>query len=391
MYYAWMYKNSYLAISRGNPLPCSPPPPRIWPISRGTPPPPPPSYFQGLWGSQTICYPGPHYGSHRPCVWYRASYVLLLMLLLCMLLALFSGHAQNSPATCEPANWVPPGFQAILLGAPFQQYGSITAINATMYFSVPSFAHAIYLQVWRPVNQSTFALVGQQYFFADPWVTQLPSNTLMFPIQFRNSPSIQLSFIPNDVLGYYVIMDGAFNQQGYAYSLSPILGNSSQPLSIDVYTSNSSVPLQSISISGAPTYPSVHPYITIAYVTSSPSPSVGGVQRSTITVLGACPVSSSILTPTNSLMPSSLSSSTLQLSSYLLPTTPLLNATPTSPRSESATFATPLYASLGVITVVLALVLTSAISAATVMVVRSKKARQHTETRENVTNQDSAL
>ena len=314
-----------------------------------------------------------------------------------MLLALFSGHAQNSPATCEPANWVPPGFQAILLGAPFQQYGSITAINASMYFSVPSFAHAIYLQVWRPVNQSTFALVGQQYFFADPAITQLPSTTLMFPAQFRNSPSIQLSFIPNDVLGYYVIMDGGVNidQLGYAYSLSPILGNSSWPLSIDVYTSNSSVPLQSISISGSPTYHNVHPYITIAYVTSSPSPSVGGVQSSMITVLGACPMSSSILTPTNSLMPSSLSSSALQLSSYLLPTTPLLNATPTSPRSESATFAVPLYASLGVITVVLALVLISAISAAAVMVVRSKKARQHTETRENiyqvVTNQDSAL
>ena len=127
--------------------------------------------------------------------------------------------------------------------------------------------------------------------------------------------------------------------KGFTLGLSPILGNSSEPLSIDVYTSNSSVPLQSISISGAPTYPSVHPYITIAYVTSSPSRSVGGVQSSLITVLGACPVSSSILTPTNSLMPSSLSSSALQLSSYLLPTTPLLNATPTSPRSESATFA----------------------------------------------------
>ena len=323
-------------------------------------------------------------------VGYRASYVLLLMLLLCMLLALFSGHAQNSLATCEPASWVPPGFQAILLGAPFQQYGSITAINASMAFSAPAFAHAIYLQVWRPVNQSTFALVGQQYFFADPSVTpQLPSTTLMFPTQFKNSPSIQLSFIPNDVLGYYVVTGTAnIDQLGYAFSLSPILGNSSQPPSIDVYTSNSSVPLQSISISGAPKYPSVHPYITIAYVTSSPSPSVGGVQSSTTTVLGACPMSSSILTPTNSLMPSSLSSSTLQLSSYLLPTTPLLNATPTSPRSKSATFAIPLYASLGVITVVLALVL---IFAAAVMVVRSKKARQCTETSENVTNQDSGL
>ena len=381
-------------ISRGEPPSRAPPPPppRIWPISRGTTPPPPPLYFQGLQGSQTICYPGPHYGSHRPCVGYRASYVLLLMLLLCMLLALFSGYAQNSPATCEPTSWVPPGFQAILLGAPFQQYGSITAINASMTFSALVFAHAIYLQVWRPVNQSTFTLVRQQYFFADPWVMQLPSTTLMFPTQFRNSPSIQLSFIPNDVLGYYVVTGSAnIDQLGYALSLSPILGISSQPASMDVYTSNSSVPLQSISISGSPTYPSVHPYITIAYVTSSPSQSVGGVQRSTITVLGACPVSSSILTPTNSLMPFSLSSSTLQLSSYLLPTTPLLNATPTSPRPESATFAVPVYASLGVITVVLALVLTSAIFAAAVMVVRSKKARQHTETRENVTNQDSAL
>ena len=36
------------------------------PISRGTPP--PSSYFPGLWGPQMICYPGPHYGSHRPCL-----------------------------------------------------------------------------------------------------------------------------------------------------------------------------------------------------------------------------------------------------------------------------------------------------------------------------------
>ena len=32
----------------------------IWPISRGDPP-LPRSYFQGLWGPQMICYPGPYY------------------------------------------------------------------------------------------------------------------------------------------------------------------------------------------------------------------------------------------------------------------------------------------------------------------------------------------
>ena len=53
IYVLWMYRNS---ISRGN----TPPPP--------PPPPPPRSHFQGLRGPQTICYPGPYYGSHRPCV-----------------------------------------------------------------------------------------------------------------------------------------------------------------------------------------------------------------------------------------------------------------------------------------------------------------------------------
>ena len=98
---------------------------------------------------------------------------------------------------------------------------------------------------------------------------------------------------------------------GYTSGLSPILGNSSEPASIDVYTSNSSVPLQSISISGS--------QCASSYVTSSPSPNVGVVQSGTITVLEACPVSSLIDTH-NPLMPSSLSSSTLQLYSYLLPT-----------------------------------------------------------------------
>ena len=57
----------YLANVKGeSPPPPSPIPSRIWPISRGTPR-PPRSYFQGLWGPQIICYPGPHYGSHRPC------------------------------------------------------------------------------------------------------------------------------------------------------------------------------------------------------------------------------------------------------------------------------------------------------------------------------------
>ena len=227
-----------------------------------------------------------------------------------------SGYSQCSP-TCGTGG-VPPGFQAIILGAPFKYYGNITAINATMYFKNPSFRHAIYLQIWRPVNQTTaFTQTASQLFYAEPVVTQ-GGIEIQLPSQFVNQPSIQLPFIPNDVLGYYVIEDttNKYSDIGFADSLSPYIMNSSEPSSINVYTTNTSFPLQLFSISSPPTFPNVHLLITIAYTTTFPSSSVRG---DSTTVLGACPQSTSMTPPTDT--PSPTSSSPPYYQSLLMLTT----------------------------------------------------------------------
>ncbi|KAL5481773.1 hypothetical protein EMCRGX_G022006 [Ephydatia muelleri] len=262
-------------------------------------------------------------------------YAALLLLVDC------SGYAQCSPA-CGTGG-VPPGFQAIVLGAPFKYYGKITAINATMYIKTPSFAHAIFLQIWRPVNQTAFTLTASQFFFADPVVTE-GATELQFPSQFRNQSSgIQLPFNPNDVFGYYVITDTTKYDLGFADSLSPYIVNSSEPSSINVYTTNSSGPPQFFSISSPPSFPNAHLLITIVYTTVSPSPSVGGstispspsVGGSTITVLGACPQSNFIQSPMDT--PTSISPPVYQ--TLLMPLT--TSATSSSFPSSSPTISTP--------------------------------------------------
>ena len=306
-----------------------------------------------------------------------------------------SGYALD--AACRDGSSVPQGYQAIILGAPFKHNGSITAINAVVSFDPSNFPHAIYLQVWRPTGPSAFTVVSEQYFFADPAATYpQPSPTeLNFPAQFKNTPPIQLSFLPNDVLGYYVITNGALIADiGRAFFLSPLLINSSQlrPSSINVYTSNSSGPLQNISISGSPAYTSVHPLITITY-NISPSPNMGVVQSSAITVLGACPAVSSIVASSDASSPQLVATPTASqlvatpTASQLVatPTASQLVATPTASLmvtmpTSSVSLAIVVYTSVGVVTATLALLLLSLLAVAAVNANRSRMQRRNMAT-----------
>ena len=81
-----------------------------------------------------------------------SAYMLLFRLAISV-----SGYVLD--AACRDGSSVPQGYQAIILGAPFKHNGSITAINAVMSFDPLNFAHAIYLQVWRPTGPSAFTVV----------------------------------------------------------------------------------------------------------------------------------------------------------------------------------------------------------------------------------------
>ncbi|KAL5486821.1 hypothetical protein EMCRGX_G019354 [Ephydatia muelleri] len=197
---------------------------------------------------------------------------------------------------------VPQGYQALVAGAPFTEHGVVSFLNVTLAFKpgCVNFLHGIYFQVWRrnTNSSSVWRRVNQQYFRVDPVHFLVPSLTLdRFVLHSDAAQLEQLEFYPNDVLGYYVIVDFSLLVEGYTCSLSVVLVRSWTPSNMDVYGVLSGRPLETMSIVDPPMFPGVFPAISVHYVT---------LPNATITrvTLGQCPTNSTaaasiVTTPTS--------------------------------------------------------------------------------------------